>query len=198
MPPNPKICFISGPLEANTTYFTTHYAPRLLDAISQNHHFVLGPSRGIDALALGFLAERCDVGRITLYLHRREAHSMGRRYAWLDGLGRVVVAGRDHTSRDEAMTRASHYDILRYRTAEECRALYGEKYRERVSGTEKNELRRKTGIGLVWREAEVAAGALEAAEHLELAKGGCGLERKVEEATALVGGTEGGEVPGRN
>lgn len=61
-----------------------------------------------------------------------------------------MVAGRNHTERDVAMTRASHYDILRYRTEAECWVLYGDAYRKRVSGTEKNELRRQQGIGMVW------------------------------------------------
>lgn len=63
----------------------------------------------------------------------------------------MIVVGKGHTERDEAMTRASHYDILRYRTEEECRLLYGSNYRKRVSGTEKNEIRRK-GMGLDWIE----------------------------------------------
>jgi len=67
----------------------------------------------------------------------------------------VVIAGRSHTQRDEAMTGASHYDILRYRTDEECRALYGKDYRKRVSGREKNGIRRRAGVGLVWQEVDV-------------------------------------------
>ncbi|KAF8907699.1 hypothetical protein CPB84DRAFT_1768576 [Gymnopilus junonius] len=52
------------------------------------------------------------------------------------------------------MTRASHYDILRYRTEEELRARYGARYRQRISGTQKNEMRRQQGVGLPWHGTE--------------------------------------------
>ena len=55
---------------------------------------------------------------------------------------KLVVKGRGHTERDEAMTGQSDYDILKYLTEEECRALYGASYRPRISGTQKNEIRR--------------------------------------------------------
>lgn len=49
------------------------------------------------------------------------------------------------------MTEQSHYDICRWRTVEEQRVLYGDKFRVRISGTEKNHLRRTVQkIGLVW------------------------------------------------
>lgn len=61
----------------------------------------------------------------------------------------VVVnkQGRDarryhHVQRDAAMTAASDYDILYVRTEEESRALYGPRYRPRVSATELNRRRR--------------------------------------------------------
>jgi len=60
----------------------------------------------------------------------------------------VLVVGRNHEERDEACTRASHYDILRYRPEEEARQLFGERYWPRISGTEKNERRRKGGFAL--------------------------------------------------
>jgi hypothetical protein len=115
-----------------------------------------------------------------------------------------VVSSANHDSRDEAMTRASHYDVLRYRTVAECRALFGERYKERVSGTQKNEIRRKRGVGLVWREVvEVVetAGAVEAAGDRELGKNAQrmrGLERKVKEARALRERLQKGEVLEKN
>jgi hypothetical protein len=57
---------------------------------------------------------------------------------------RNLAAGRIHSERDEAMTNASDYDILRYLTNEERVELFGGKYRERVSGTELNERQRTT------------------------------------------------------
>lgn len=88
-----------------------------------------------------------------MYLHQGEAARLRPAFkAFEQSGGNVVIAGRGHTDRDAAMTRASHYDILRFRTEEECRALYGQAYRKRVSGTEKNALRRLQGVGLVWVE----------------------------------------------
>ena len=40
------------------------------------------------------------------------------------------------------MTRASDYDILRYRTEAEQQSVYDERWRARVSNTERNERRR--------------------------------------------------------
>jgi hypothetical protein len=167
---SPLIAFISGPLEADVTYFQQHYLLRIISALEAGHHFIIGPSRGIDSMALEFLlsyqpppsqaitgdASACAVAsRITLYLNAHESRTPKLRYAPLikklermGGKVTVVIPG-GHTERDEAMTRGSHYDILRYRTEEECRALYGDRYRKRVSGTEKNEIRRMNGVGLV-------------------------------------------------
>ena len=66
----------------------------------------------------------------------------------------VVVGKAGHAARDAACTGASHYDILRYPTVEEQRVEYGAGYRERVSGTQKNEIRRRGGVGLVWNVEE--------------------------------------------
>ncbi|KAJ7715709.1 hypothetical protein DFH07DRAFT_361020 [Mycena maculata] len=143
----PRTAFISGPLEPTATYFEEHYAPRLDAAISQGHSFILGPSRGVDTLALGYLHQHhVPPSRVTVYLNESEAAlPKWKRFAdelHARGVG-VVVAGRGHTERDAAMTAASDYDILRYQTEAECRALYGSKYRPRVSGTQLNEIRRK-------------------------------------------------------
>ncbi|KAF8972478.1 hypothetical protein BDZ97DRAFT_1752386 [Flammula alnicola] len=145
------IAFISGPLEIDAAYFDTHYAPRIREAISQGHRFIIGPSRGIDTFALHYLRKSgVPASRIRLYFNTSEETRLKPIFKrFEESGGRVVVVKGDHTQRDEAMTRASHYDILRYRTEEECRALYGASYRTRVSGTEKNEVRRKSGIGLV-------------------------------------------------
>jgi hypothetical protein len=45
--------------------------------------------------------------------------------------------------RDAAMTRDSDYDILRYRTEEEAKKVYGSAWWPRVSNTEMNERRRR-------------------------------------------------------
>ncbi|KAJ7070109.1 hypothetical protein C8F01DRAFT_1115295 [Mycena amicta] len=133
--------FISGPLEPAPDFFTTHYTTRLTTAIAAGHAFVVGPGRGIDTLALAHLLQAgVPPQRITVFLRESEARLAARFRA--QGL-RNVVSGRSHTERDAAMTAASDYDILRYLTELEARVVYGDKYRLRVSGTEKNEIRRR-------------------------------------------------------
>jgi hypothetical protein len=137
--------FVSGPLEPPPDYFNKHYIPRLLAALSTSDSFLIGPSRGIDSLTLSFLrSKNCDPARLNVYFTTSEYHKtrVGLRKE-LESAGiRAVAAGRNHTERDEAMTKASDYDILRYLTKQECMELFGENYRERVSGTELNEMRR--------------------------------------------------------
>lgn len=155
LPPSvqPKIAFISGPLESDTNYFNTHYLPLLRHAVEENHHFIVGPSRGIETQARRYLLHEARIlpTRITIFLNGTETSRLRPKLKSFEPSGgKVVVAGRNHTERDVAMTRASHYDILRYRTEAECRVLYGDAYRRRVSGSEKNELRRQQGIGMLW------------------------------------------------
>lgn len=149
-----KTAFISGPLDLDQAYFSTHYIPLITMAIQSNDAFVLGPSRGIDSFAFQYLlSSNVASSRITVYLALSQRNQR-RRFSDFEAKGgRIVVVERPgHTARDEACTRASHYDILRYRSKEEQRVLYGAGYRERLSGTEKNEIRRKNGVGLIWKE----------------------------------------------
>jgi hypothetical protein len=154
-PQTPKrptpVAFISGPLEVEPAYFDTHYAPRIQQAIREGHLFILGPSRGTDTHAFEFLKKSgVPASRIRVYLNSSEETRIRGVFKQFEQAGgSVVMVKGGHDQRDEAMTRASHYDILRYRTEQECRALYGATYRKRISGTEKNELRRKAGLGLV-------------------------------------------------
>ncbi|KAJ7026133.1 hypothetical protein C8F04DRAFT_121896 [Mycena alexandri] len=136
-----RIAFISGPLAPSPTYFAEHYGPRLDTAILQGHAFVVGPSRGVDASRLAYLSQNgVSPGRITVFLSQSER---ARQREFTARGVKVVIAGRGHTARDAEMTAASDYDILRYQTEAECRALYGSKYRPRVSGTQLNEIRRQ-------------------------------------------------------
>lgn len=150
------IAFISGPLDADTAYFNVHYLPRIQEAIDKGHHFIIGPSRGIDTLAFDYLKKsHVSINRIHLYLNNSEETRLRRNFRKFEEVGgMLVIVKGGHTERDAMMTAASHYDILRYRTEEECRALFGERYRTRVSGTEKNEIRRQSGVGLAWPTQE--------------------------------------------
>ncbi|KAJ7653285.1 hypothetical protein DFH06DRAFT_1330663 [Mycena polygramma] len=149
-----RIAFISGPLAPPPTYFAEHYALKLDAAITDGHAFVVGPSRGVDAFTLAYLLQRgVPPARITVFLSQSE-RARQREFA-SQGLA-VVVAGRGHTERDAAMTAATDYDILRYQTEAECRALYGRKYRARVSGTQLNEMRRKEALAAAAAKAQKA------------------------------------------
>ncbi|KAF8179146.1 hypothetical protein BJ912DRAFT_983145 [Pholiota molesta] len=151
------IAFISGPSDADPAYFAAHYAPALQTAIAQGHRFVIGPSRGVDTLAFEYLRKSgLPSRRIALYLNvHEETHLKPVFKGFEEAGGRLVMVKGGHAERDEAMTRASHYDILRYRTEEECRALYGAHYQKRVCETEQNFLRRKSGIGLVLPKSQL-------------------------------------------
>ena len=160
------VAFISGPLEVEPGRFETHYAPRIQKAIEEGHLFILGPSRGTDTIAFKFLKNSgVPASRIRVYLSSREDTLIKKNFKQFEQEGgSVVMVEGGHTQRDEAMTRASHYDILRYRTEEECRALYGSRYKTRISGTEKNELRRKAGLGLVMPTTEGESTVRESSE----------------------------------
>ncbi|KJA20859.1 hypothetical protein HYPSUDRAFT_42679 [Hypholoma sublateritium FD-334 SS-4] len=149
------IAFISGPLDVDKPYFDTHYIPSIKEAMEKGHNFIVGPSGGVDTLALQYL-QRSGVpsSRIRLYFNSNEETRLRPVFRHFEEAGgSVMIVKGGHTERDEAMTRGSHYDILRYRTEEECRAVFGNLYRKRVSGTEKNELRRKSGVGLILPDA---------------------------------------------
>lgn len=82
----------------------------------------------------------------------------------------VKMIGGDHTRRDTVMTRESDYDVLWVRPEEETKRLYGTKWRPgRVSGTEKNRLRRE--VIAVGREAMGRKGIGEVEEEREEEEG---------------------------
>ncbi|KAJ7489574.1 hypothetical protein FB451DRAFT_1553359 [Mycena latifolia] len=111
-----RTAFVSGPLAPTSAYFQEHYLPKLEAAIAQGDAFVLGPDRGVAALALEYLRQHGVVpSRVTVFLTEPEA-AQPQLHAFADGLRaqgvKVVVAGAGHTERDAAMTAASDYNIL--------------------------------------------------------------------------------------
>ncbi|KAH7105783.1 hypothetical protein BKA62DRAFT_687956 [Auriculariales sp. MPI-PUGE-AT-0066] len=148
--------FISGHIDLTPELFMLHYAPLIEVALADGHHFIIGDARGADTMALDFILRRggsAVASRIAVYPSR--AHNIER----LRTLGVQIVqheqksraaqreAGRDaarahHLARDARMTGASDYDILWVRSDEECKVLYGAKWRPRISGTELNRQRR--------------------------------------------------------
>lgn len=138
--------FISGPLDPTQEYFNLHYKPKIDAAISENHDFIIGPVRGIDALALQYLiSQDVSPSRITIYMASFEYASI----TWRNSFTHLgvnvfcVEEGVTTRDRDAAMTRDSDYDILRYRSEAEAKEAYGSAWWPRVSNTEMNERRRK-------------------------------------------------------
>jgi len=150
----PRTAFISGHIDLTQTTFAQEYSARLDAAIAANDTFIVSTAKGADTMALEYLlAHNVDPSRITIYLHTpppQKQRSRADAAAVIEtedkycarGLRTSIVEG-GHTERDAVMTRESDYDILWVRSEEDTRALYGRKYRAgRVSGTEKNRVRR--------------------------------------------------------
>ncbi|KAF2450089.1 hypothetical protein P171DRAFT_428172 [Karstenula rhodostoma CBS 690.94] len=65
----PPTAFISGPLDPSAEYFATHYKPKIITAIAAGHNFIIGPVRGVDALALQYLLDQgVAPERVSVYL----------------------------------------------------------------------------------------------------------------------------------
>ncbi|KAF2692272.1 hypothetical protein K458DRAFT_266272, partial [Lentithecium fluviatile CBS 122367] len=145
-PTAPRVAFVSGPLDVDSTYFTIHYQPNIDTAVASGHSFIMGPVAGIDTITLHYLlAHNIAPSCITVYMAHFEYLDTPWRTHYLD-LGvnvRDVVDASTTGERDAAMTRDSDYDILRYRTKEEAKRFYGERWWPRVSNTEMNERRRR-------------------------------------------------------
>jgi hypothetical protein len=72
--------------------------------------------------------------------------------------------------RDAAMTRDSDYDILRYRTEDEAKEVYGSMWWPRVSNTELNERRRRGITSQVYSADEGSGKEVEGEEILKESK----------------------------
>lgn len=116
------IAYISGHLDLTLKEFTTHYVPKLDEALERGDSFVVGDARGCDDMAQGYLAIHTD--RIKVY------HMFKKPRNCKSGL-ETVGGFKSDAERDAAMTYVSDYDIAWVRPGNE------------KSGTAKNILRRK-------------------------------------------------------
>ncbi|KAL9561321.1 hypothetical protein ACKAV7_014676 [Fusarium commune] len=145
----PRIAMISGHIDISRSEFATHYHSPLNEAIARGNLFILGDAKGTDEMALDYTLERDPIAHITVYASR--AHRVqGLRdkniqVVFVKAMQKGASGRQRHLQRDAEMTNASDYDILWVRSEEECRKLYREKYRPRISGTELNR-RRRLGI----------------------------------------------------
>ncbi|KAL4915379.1 hypothetical protein BDW62DRAFT_219400 [Aspergillus aurantiobrunneus] len=156
-PVQPKVAFISGPIDTgpNSIFFHTHYKPDIDAAIAAGHNFVIGPiTSGVDADSLSYLLDYpISPSRITIFMTVGEDRAWGdqfrRRNVNVHVLEDITATSQN---RDAAMTAASQYDILRWRTEDEAREFYGDLYRPgHMTNTERN-WRRRRGISCmaVW------------------------------------------------
>ena len=128
-----KIYFISGHCDITQGEFKEYYHARLDAALEEKASFVVGDARGVDMLTHAYL--NVKTRDVTVYhIGQKPFHNMG---------GFPTRGGFDnHAKKDAAMTRISDADIAWVRSEEEQKKLYGDKYRKRKSGTQKNLERR--------------------------------------------------------
>ncbi|KAK7999314.1 hypothetical protein PG990_011914 [Apiospora arundinis] len=160
------VAMISGHMDLSPEEFARGYHTQLDNAISNGDSFVMGDAKGVDETALAYILAKdaSAASRITVYASRpanvARLEQLGVKVVLYDmrqpaaagavpsrGRGRGRGGGRGagrqvHLQRDATMTENSTYDILYVRTEAESRALYGDKYRPRVSATELNRQRR--------------------------------------------------------
>ena len=139
---NIEVYFISGHIDLEQTEFDIQYKP-LIDKALLNHqsHFVMGDASGADDLAKKYLISKIDLSRMKIF-------SLNPEKIRKNNPG-IVICGpfRNHEEKDSAMTHISQYDIAYVRPSEiqkQRLESIGIKYDPtRLSGTEKNLLRRK-------------------------------------------------------
>ncbi len=157
---NEQVCFISGHTDISNGKFQSYYQAKIDHAIASNHEFVIGCSKGTDRLAFEYLVTRGAANRITIYMCEYEVDQFIKYFqsrgasllimeSYLSDLGdnttiKTCQKFKTLNQRDEAMTLNSDYDIAYVRTKDEAKEFYGPKYKSRITGTEKNLIRRVT------------------------------------------------------
>jgi hypothetical protein len=138
-----QVSFISGPLDLTQGEFEEHYQEQIDSAMKRGDHFVIGDARGTDQMAQQYLAHNDYRDIVVYHMFDQPRHN--------EGKFPTMGAHTDDEHRDCAMTQCSDTDILWVRSPEETKKILGKKYRPgRISGTEKNRLRRiqkKTDLG---------------------------------------------------
>jgi len=130
--------FISGPLNITEEDFNLHYKEKIDKAIAEGASFVVGDAQGTDTLAQLYLMNKGVEVTVYHMFSKPRFNSVTKNWFPMRG-------GFKHDEqRDHHMTKDSDVDIAWVRTVEEQKALYGANYRPRVSGTEKNVLRRQS------------------------------------------------------
>ena len=132
------VYFISGHTDLSIKEFNSIYVPLIDKEIEKGSKFVVGDAPGVDIMAIEYLYNK-GVNNVVIY-HIGDSPRLGE---LADKITYSHIGGfTSHKAKDTAMTLASGHDIAYSRTLEQQKALYGEKYRHRLSGTEQNIRRR--------------------------------------------------------
>lgn len=127
-----KTAFISGHLDLTESEFAERYKPLIDQAIEDECDFVVGDARGADAMAQRYLHAyfKMPPYRVTVYHMFTSPRNNWGDHATKGGY-------ESNNAKDRAMTEASDFDILWVRPSKHSSES------GRVSGTEKNQIRRK-------------------------------------------------------
>lgn len=132
-----KTYFISGHLDLSEEDFRLHYVPKIDNAIEEGANFIIGDAFGADLMAQLYLKENnIATDKVTIcHMYKKPKNKNPSNYPTIGGF-------KNHDEKDSYMTEHSDEDIAYVRSIEEQKRLYGDKYRYRISGTEKNIIRR--------------------------------------------------------
>lgn len=132
-----KTYFISGHTDLSHKEFLKYYQEKIDQAINENANFVIGDATGVDLFAQNYIASKnVDRTKIIIYHLFDKPKNNPNNYPTQGGF-------KTHNEKDAAMTKNSNEDILWFRSADESKLFYGDKYNpKRISGTETNHIRR--------------------------------------------------------
>lgn len=126
--------FISGHTDLTYDEFIKRYKDRIDRAVSEGASFVIGDAPGVDTYTNMYLSDKW-LDLVVYHIGTEPKNNPGN-FPTCGGF-------KNHDDKDAAMTNVSDEDILYIRSIAEQQAIYGEKYKYRVSGTEKNKIRRR-------------------------------------------------------
>lgn len=148
-----SVYFVCGHGDITDAEFAEHYVPKLDAALAdpQLSGFVVGDFRGVDTRTQEYLSDKGIADKVSVFHMYGEPRNLA-----CKDFQKVSGFGNDE-ARDSAMTAASTHDIAWVRhvavPAEDIEAYLrlplnkASKWRKvRVSGTEKNLLRRRRGL----------------------------------------------------
>jgi hypothetical protein len=128
--------FISGSLDLEYNDFLKYYESKINEAIkNKNNSFVIGDSRGVDTFAQQFLSDKNFYNVVIYHIGLKPLNLISENFKTKGNF-------KNHNSKDSDMTKNSDIDILYIRSIEEQKTIYGNDYKFRISGTEKNFIRR--------------------------------------------------------